>query len=490
MTEGWRRWEGEVVNAVFPLQRFLNGSDHSAVFLTEDKAHQHAAIKIIPADKVAADTQFSYWRTAGTLSYPHLIRFLDTGRCQLEGRPYLFVVMEYADQTLAQILPHRALTADEVRDMLVPTLDVLALLHRKYLVQGRLTPTNLLVVDDRLKLASDTIRPAGEPAASVVKPSCYDAPEAKNGRIAAAGDIWSLGVTLFAALTQSAPAWSDERRTSLSLPESLPEPFADIIRRCLKHDPADRPTAKDLEAELRGMPPDARVIVSQPLAREIPAAAPAAAPAATPAAPAQKLSAPRRLALAAAAVLVVVLALWIGLRRAAAPVASGHADAPAVLAAASAVAAPSALAAANTAAAPTAAAATTTAAPTATAAPPAALPPTTVAAVSGPPAQPAPASPGAAGSVIHEEIPTASRGALATIHGHVRVAVRVSVDASGTVVEETLEDPGPSQYFARLATEAGRKWTFAPADDGKARAWLLHFEFAPDGAAAHATPRR
>jgi outer membrane biosynthesis protein TonB len=464
MTEGWRRWEGEVVNGVFPLQRFLNGSDHSAVFLTEDKAHQYAAIKIIPADKVAADTQFSYWRTAGTLSYPHLIRFLDTGRCQLEGRPYLFVVMEYADQTLAQILPHRALTADEVRDMLVPTLDVLALLHRKYLVQGRLTPTNLLVVDDRLKLASDTIRPAGEPAACVVKPSCYDAPEAKNGRIAAAGDIWSLGVTLFEALTQSAPAWSDERRATLSLPESLPAPFADIIRRCLKHEPADRPTAKDLEAELRGMPPDARAIVSQPLAREVPAPAPAAAPAATPAAPAQKLPAPRRLALAAAVVLVVVLALWIGLRRAPAPVASGHADAPAVLAAASTVAAPSALAAANTAA-----------DPTATAAPPAAL---------------APASPGAAGSVIHEEIPTASRGALATIHGHVRVAVRVSVDASGTVVEETLEDPGPSQYFARLATEAGRKWTFAPADDGKARAWLLHFEFAPDGAAAHATPRR
>jgi len=464
MTEGWRRWEGEVVNGVFPLQRFLNGSDHSAVFLTEDKAHQYAAIKIIPADKVAADTQFSYWRTAGTLSYPHLIRFLDTGRCQLEGRPYLFVVMEYADQTLAQILPHRALTADEVRDMLVPTLDVLALLHRKYLVQGRLTPTNLLVVDDRLKLASDTIRPAGEPAACVVKPSCYDAPEAKNGRIAAAGDIWSLGVTLFEALTQSAPAWSDERRATLSLPESLPAPFADIIRRCLKHEPADRPTAKDLEAELRGMPPAARAIVSQPLAREVPAPAPAAAPAATPAAPAQKLPAPRRLALAAAVVLVVVLALWIGLRRAPAPVASGHADAPAVLAAASTVAAPSALAAANTAA-----------DPTATAAPPAAL---------------APASPGAAGSVIHEEIPTASRGALATIHGHVRVAVRVSVDASGTVVEETLEDPGPSQYFARLATEAGRKWTFAPADDGKARAWLLHFEFAPDGAAAHATPRR
>lgn len=467
MMEGWRRWEGELVNGVFPLQRFLNSSDHSAVFLTEDKAHQHAAIKIIPADKVAADTQFSYWRTAGTLSYPHLIRFLDTGRCQLEGRPYLFVVMEYADQTLAQILPHRALTADEVRDMLVPTLDVLALLHRKYLVQGRLSPTNFLVVNDRLKLASDTIRPAGEPAAGVVRPSYYDAPEAKNGRIAAAGEIWTLGVTLFEALTQSAPAWSDERRATLSLPESLPAPFADIIRRCLKYDPADRPTAKDLEAELKGMPPAAQVIVSQPVTREVPAPAPAAAPAAP-----SQLPAPRRLVLAAGAVLVVVLALWIGLRRAPGPPASGQADAP------------TALAAATTAAAPTA-----TTAPPATPAPPASPPPTTIAPVSGPSAQPAPASTSAAGSVIHEEIPKASRGALATIHGHIRVAVRVSVGPSGQVVDETLDNPGPSPYFARVATAAAGKWTFAPADDGKTREWLLHFEFAPDGAAAHATPR-
>jgi hypothetical protein len=31
------------------------------------------------------------------------------GRCQLGGYPFLFVVMEYAEQTLAQILPHWAL---------------------------------------------------------------------------------------------------------------------------------------------------------------------------------------------------------------------------------------------------------------------------------------------------------------------------------------------------------------------------------------------
>ena len=469
MTEEWRRWEGNVINAVFPMLRFVNGSDHSGVFLTRCTAQNvaNAAVKLIRAnaDAVTNQGQLSHWKIATALSHPHLIRLLDSGICQLGVRQYLFVVMEYADQTLSQILLHRPLTPDEVRAMLLPTLDALAFLHGKKLVQGQLKPSNVLAIDDQLKLASDTVCLAAATVAKNTRRSVYDAPETQHGTISAAGDIWSLGVTLFEALTQSAPAWTDERRATPSLPESLPAPFADIIRRCLKHHPVDRPTAKDLEAELRGMPPDARVIVSQPLAREVPAPAPAPAPAATPAAPAQKLAAPRRLVLAAAAVLVAVLALWIGLHRSAGPVASGHADAPTALAVATTVAAPSALAAANTAA-----------APTATPAPPA--------------APPAPASPGAAGSVIHEEIPTASRGALATIHGHVRVAVRVSVDASGTVVEETLEDPGPSQYFARLATEAGRKWTFAPADDGKARAWLLHFEFAPDGAAAHATPRR
>jgi eukaryotic-like serine/threonine-protein kinase len=508
MTEGWRRWEGEVVNAVFPLLRFLNGSDHSAVFLTESKTLRQAAIKIIPADRAAADTQLSYWRTAGTLSHPHLIRLMEADRCQLDSRAYLFVVMEYADQTLAQILPHRALTTVEVREMLLPTLDVLALLHRKYRVQGRLSPTNFLVVNDQLKLASDNIRPSGEPAASIVKPSVYDAPEAQKGRIAPAGDIWGLGVTLFEALTQSAPLWADERRETPSLPETLPAPFADIIKRCLSYDAADRPTATELEAELKGIAPAARAVAAQPAAREVPArvavpavvpavfpavvpaatATPAAVPAAARAIPSQKLPAPRWLVLAAAALLVVVLALWVGLRRSPSPPGPEQAAASAAPAAASGAA-------------------------SAAAAPPASPPPTTVASVpaaasqavetplptpspvaaSRPPpvrrASAAQASTGAAGSVIHEEIPEASRGALATIHGHVRVAVRVSVGPSGQVVDETLDDPGPSQYFARVATAAARKWTFSPADDGGTRQWLLHFEFAPDGATAHATAR-
>jgi TonB family protein len=92
--------------------------------------------------------------------------------------------------------------------------------------------------------------------------------------------------------------------------------------------------------------------------------------------------------------------------------------------------------------------------------------------------------------VLHKEIPDVPRSARHTIHGHFDVAVRVTVDSSGNVVDETLENPGPSKYFARLATAAARKWKFAPADNQDSRQWLLWFEFTRGGTTGHAaTPR-
>jgi TonB family protein len=87
--------------------------------------------------------------------------------------------------------------------------------------------------------------------------------------------------------------------------------------------------------------------------------------------------------------------------------------------------------------------------------------------------------------VVHEEIPKVPHSALATIHGHVRVTVRVDVDASGAVVEESLANPGPSPYFARVATQAAKKWRFSPAGQ-RSRQWLVHFEFSRGGTTVHA----
>jgi outer membrane biosynthesis protein TonB len=66
----------------------------------------------------------------------------------------------------------------------------------------------------------------------------------------------------------------------------------------------------------------------------------------------------------------------------------------------------------------------------------------------------------------------------------------VTVDSSGNVVDETLENPGPSKYFARLATVAARKWKFAPADNQDSREWLLWFEFTRGSTTGHAGTTR
>jgi serine/threonine protein kinase len=272
MSGNWtKEWESRVVNGVYPLRRFMARSKHSVVFLTECKAQNlaEAVIKILPAIPALAEAQLEYWRTVAALSHPHLLRLLDAGRCELGGHHFLFVVMDHAEQTLAQVLPGRPLTPEEVRDLLPPTLDALAYLHRENLVQGGIKPPNFLVVDDQLKLASDTIRPAGERTASTARLSCYDPPESRKGRISTAGDIWALGITLVEALTQTPPAWSREGSEGVSLPADLPPEFVDTVRRCLNLDPHRRPEIAELVEQFKpapvpAPPPAAPPIIAEP----------------------------------------------------------------------------------------------------------------------------------------------------------------------------------------------------------------------------------
>jgi serine/threonine protein kinase len=307
-TEVWVGWESQVVNGVYPLRRFLGGSNHSAVFLTEYAAENlpNAAIKLVPAGTMDTEAQLVQWGAAATLSHPNLLRLLDVGRCQLSGRGYLFVVMEYAEQTLAQILPRRALSSDEVTQLLIPTLDVLAALHYNNLVHSQLKPSNFLVVDDQLKLASDTIRSTGYYASGIIRTSPYDPPELSDGDISATGDVWGLGITLAEALTQHAPAWQDERFETAALSAALPPEFADTVRRCLSRIPSSRPTVADLKAQYN--PPRQAHAISvseyEPAVSEAP-------PEPEQPQPARKSSNSGMLGLGVAAAIVILAGVWV-----------------------------------------------------------------------------------------------------------------------------------------------------------------------------------
>lgn len=421
--EEWKSWEGRVVE-IFPLQQWLGGSDHSAVFLTEiPGASQRAAIKLMEAESGPdAEPQASRLRAAAKISHPNLIRIFQAGQSTVDDTAVVYVVMECADDDLSQILPTRPLETTEVGALLPPLLGALSYLHGSGMVHGRIKPSNVLAVGDRLKLSSDQVVSIANGNSHQRRRDVYDAPEAAAGIISPAGDIWSVGATLVAALTQKVSFGEDPQRDP-GLAASLSEPYRTIARECLHLDPKKRWSLPQIEAELK------------PEARSVPA------PATPPPAPAS--AQPRkRAAFPVTIATVIVLAIFFGFSyfRGNKSGAKNIEPVPAI----------------------------TTSQPPA-AAPPASESPTT-----------AKASTTTAGEVSHQVLPDVPQSAKRTITGTIKVTVKAQVDPSGKVTSAGFKSAGPSKFFAGLALKAAERWEFSPPEtDGQAVAstWLIQFRF-------------
>jgi eukaryotic-like serine/threonine-protein kinase len=535
MTEASKRWEGQIVEGIFPLQQYLGGSDHSAVFLTEYGSGdlEKAVIKFFPFDLATADMQLSSWEFAGQLSHPNLLRLFRSGRCRIDGNDLLYLVMEYAEEDLSQILPQRALTPEETRDMLGPVLDALEYLHGSGFVHGDLKPANILATGDHLKLSSDASSRIGELQSVSRRAGAYDPPEASSGMLTPASDVWSLGMTLVEVLTQHLPEWHPNREPVV--PVNLPAPFLEIARQCLRLESHQRMSVADIAARM-----NPRAVAVAAASASVPGASPSVSPnaaagrvspltteprASLPVSPrgaarmqnnphrpppyrgsgsrsrflvplvvgallfAAILTVPRLLphrpdAKSAATVVPDKPASKTATRKPAESAESSKPKAkperePAVSQTAKSVApaVPPAVQRTAPAAAPDSLKTTSEKEQPARAASSAAT-----AASKETPKPGAGAIASARGEVLDQVLPDVSAKARATIHGKVRVSVKVHVDPSGGVSEAEYDSPGPSRFFADLALQAARKWAFTPPEvNGKSVAseWRLRFEFTP-----------
>ena len=461
MTESWKHWEGQVVDGQFHLRQYLGGSPHSAVFLTEcgEGGSQKAAIKFIPADPDSAELQLSRWRQAAKLSCPHLLRIFQVGRCQIGDMNLLYAVTDRAQEDLSQILPKRALTQAEARDMLAPVLDALGYIHAAGFVHGRMKPANIMAVDDQLKISSDGLCRAGRSTDGQSKPGVYDAPESSSGVASPAGDVWSLGMTLAESLTQRLPIWERIGDEDASLPDSLPAPFLDLARHCLRRDPSRRWTVADIA---RWLNPAAAV----PQAQEEPRQAAAAPPGFNK----KTLARPGYL-LPAVALALLLIAMLAGPK-----LFTRHMEAQPTPSAAPAHAKPHPKSEASP--------PETTAHPIQPSPLPVKAPPS---AAVGQPVQPAKessSSSAATGEVLDQALPEISEKARDSIVGTVRVGVRVQVDPAGHVTGATLDSHGPSKFFADKALAAAPRWKFIPPTVGGRSVpseWILRFDFSNGG---------
>ena len=512
MNDVWKQWEGQVADGRYPLRQFLGGSERGPVFLTESNRPegQTCAIKFFVADPEIADMQMARWEQATKLAHPHLQRVLETGRCELGGARMLYAVMECADEDLSQVVPVRPLTAAEAGEMLRPTLEALAYLHGKGLVHGHVKPSNITAVGEHLKISSDGICAARNPAIGRGRPSAYDAPEVGTRGASAAGDVWSLGVTLVEVLTQRLPQWEFKGQEEPRLPR-MPAPFGDIAKQCLRRDPQQRCSLGDIAARLdpdaaplgKQRPAAAKVVVPAPTpmravepsrppapkaaVHPTPApAGPSARPAAKPAAaatlrPNARAEKPAwRFAWRAAAIVAIIVIGAFAVYRISSRGSAVDVEPDAKVVAADAQLKP-APAESNTPA--NASSRETATAPT----PASSEAPAPIAAPAAAPTALVKKSVVAGGGVARQVLPNVSPRASATIQGTVRVGVRVQVDATGKVVGADLESAGPSKYFAGLAEKAARAWEFVPPTaDGQPTPsdWIVRFEFQPNGTKA------
>jgi TonB family protein len=541
MSEAWKTWEGQAVDG-FPLRQYLGGSDHSAVYLTQlnSSGEQKAAIKFIPAD-ASAYAQLAKWRVAGELTHAHLLQLIRVGRCEFANANFLYVVMEYAEENLSEILPQRALEPDEARQVLESVLDALSYLHAQGLAHTRIKPGNILAAGDQLKLSSDTLSEIGSAAVAMRQAGIYAAPESATAPISTAGDVWSLGVTLVEALTQRTPVL---RGPDVELPaaETIPSPYLDIARRCAQVDPARRASLKEISSLLSPIstssqreavqhadlhtpatqsPETLAAALEHP---ELPKAAPVAAPVPVvesskkslasqqvsllphtllPASPVRDTTTKpvrrkSRVAIPLVAAVILLAAILLAprvlnrfsqLQPQAATVEPSIAPAPTSLTPPSSVTAPvlppSQTKAEKRAAEKQAAREKNLAAAREAVSSSEAVNPVSSRSVDVAEVRPASKTAKVAqtnparGAVLYQVVPDISQRARDTIQGTVRVGVKVHVDDAGKVTGGEL-DNFSSKFFGDQAVQVARRWTFTPPQvDGRnaASEWLLRFEF-------------
>jgi eukaryotic-like serine/threonine-protein kinase len=203
-------------------------------------------------------------RAAATLSHPNICQVYDYGETSGTGTPY--VVMELVNgPTLQQRVSNGKLPPRTVFRICGEVAAALAAAHEHGLVHRDIKMANIMVTPAGAKVVDFGIAAAAGPASPedmLVGTPAYLAPERLTGDlIVPASDVYALGVLLYRLLADESP-WSVESTTQMlrahvyldpiPLPTTpgVPAAVAELIERCLRKDPASRPSASEVSGTL------------------------------------------------------------------------------------------------------------------------------------------------------------------------------------------------------------------------------------------------
>jgi len=244
---------GQALSARYVLVRELGSGGSASVWLAEDRErHCRVALKILDATLAqnAAAVQALRRECAVAASLRH-INILEVAG--VESSPdHVWIVMEYAaGGDLRQL---RGLATSRVLQAAIPVAAAVGFAHAAGIVHRDLKPANVLLRTDGTVRVADfgmSLLLAQAPAASAGRGSPYNmSPQQMDGAPAAiTDDIYGFGVLLHELLSGYPPFYPDigedrvrnEVPAALSKRSDLPSALSDLVERCLRKAPEQRP---------------------------------------------------------------------------------------------------------------------------------------------------------------------------------------------------------------------------------------------------------
>lgn len=294
---------GQVLGGKYTLLSTIGEGGMGAVYKAEAPGGERVAVKVLNVEALATDESVlaRFWREADAarkIDSPHVTRFLDRGKDEASGLPFL--VMELLDGEDAQQLLDRLgpLSPDLAVRIALQVLDGLAIAHEKGVVHRDIKPANIFLVETaggrsvklldfgvakfKMEEASRTDNEVLTRTGSVLGSPMYMSPEQARGlkSIDLRADLWSLGVVLYKLLSGQTPYGDIDGLGELILaictappqPVSVvapwvPKALSDAMGKVLQLAPDDRfQTSAEFAAALEAVYPErgeaARVITT------------------------------------------------------------------------------------------------------------------------------------------------------------------------------------------------------------------------------------
>ena len=260
MTINSQRRIGSRYRLIEPLGRGGMGTVWAAV---DEVLDREVAVKeVIPPDGLSSEDQESLRsrtmreaRAAARISSRSAVTVFDV--VEEDGKPWI-VMERLRANTLADLLrEHGPLPADRVARIGLRLLEALRAAHAAGVLHRDVKPSNVMITADGEAVLTDfgIASLEGDPSLTVtgmlIGSPAYMAPErARGGPATPAGDLWSLGCTLYTAVEGRGPfAKEGPLATLTAVITDEPYPpvrsgaLAPALMALLTKDPADRPDA-------------------------------------------------------------------------------------------------------------------------------------------------------------------------------------------------------------------------------------------------------